>query len=131
MNIFSDLGTVTETIRPAEQLVLGGFVEFDAVRILDGNTTLWLEYRQPVGVDTGMRQGSSGVLVYLETDTCYLTICPVLQSKLLDMTPGVGGRTFDNAVLPVGSSWRNPLGHVRLTVNSADATGVQVTMTWE
>jgi hypothetical protein len=125
-----DMQTGTSTIEPLEEIrTPGPFGEHVAQRWFDGATELWLEYRQPIGVDAGMRPASDGLLVYLATHPGCSGACPV-QSNLLDMTPGADGRTFNDAVLRVGQSWRNPLGHARITVISAGPGGVQVSVTY-
>ena len=115
---------VTFTIKPLEEVYPAGL---QSVVLLDGDKPLWLEFRQPVGVDRGMRPASDGVLIYRESQVCYLPGC-VRQSNLLDMTPGVGGRTFNDAVLRPGLTWRNPVGHFQVTVNSVSPSGAQVTI---
>lgn len=95
-----------------------------AVRVIDGSETLWLEYRQAVDDDaflSGYPGMTSGVVVHRQRPDAFTP----LGSSLLDMTPG-SGSGFGDAALPVGHSWKNPLGGATITVLSADPSGVQV-----
>jgi hypothetical protein len=106
------------TLRPLENAATG-----NALRIEDGTRTLWLEYRQPIGVDSAMTAASTnGVFVRLAMPEGGST-----GSFLIDTTPADG--SFANAAIPPGTSWVNPLGNMRITVTSADASGAQVTVT--
>jgi hypothetical protein len=98
-----------------------------ALRLRDGATTLWLEYRLPVGID-GPEFGSSeylvqpGLVIHRESSAGGLP-----QSQLLDMTPG-SPRGFDDAPLPVGRTWANPLGEMKIRLDSLTPTGATVTI---
>src|SRR5262249_41640337 len=72
----------------------------------------WLEYRYPLGV-----------LIHRQ-----LPDGRPMGSFLLDMTPG-SSAGFNDAALPPGSSWANPLGSKVVTVNWTNATGAQVSIT--
>jgi PASTA domain/Gametolysin peptidase M11 len=89
-----------------------------ALRVVDGDATLWLEYRRPIGVD---RFGALGLLVRREQ--------PGLAGSpfLLKMT-SQGGSSFLQPAMSVGQTWANPLGVTTITLNSADATGASVTI---
>jgi hypothetical protein len=105
-----------------------------ALRLRDGNTTLWLEYRIPVGIDDPVFLGHAyfpapGLVIHREMDDG--------SSQLLDMTPGsarrndgsvIDLRDFEDARLPVGQTWANPLGEAKITLNSAGPAGATVTI---
>ncbi len=100
----------TFTVAPLELTTPG----LQALRINDG-TTLWVEYRQPIGLDAHALP-SPGVLVYQQPDAS-------LESYQLDMTPSGAG-----VDLPVGGTWVNPLGSMKITVNWANSTGASITV---
>jgi hypothetical protein len=110
----------TYTLEPLEAAAPG----LQALRVTDSNETLWLEYRQPVGVDSWLSASSTdGVLIHQQLPDSFTQ----LGSNLLDMTPGSQGG-FSDAALPAGATWADPLGHARITVNSAGPAGAQVTI---
>lgn len=81
----------------------------------------WMEYRQPIGMDSQFPAGATGGLMIHVEDA---TIGP--GSYLLDPTPS--DKSFATAALGVGRSWTAPDG-VRISVNSASSTGITVTVT--
>jgi PASTA domain len=96
-----------------------------AIRLQDGATRLWVEYRRPVGVD-GPGFGADwvypttagGVVIHREVvrDGGLFGDDEVV-SQLLDMTPGPPGpNEFKDPFLPVGKTWANPLGETTITV---------------
>jgi predicted lipoprotein with Yx(FWY)xxD motif len=92
-----------------------------ALRLIDGSTTLWLEYRQPIGADAPDFSGwiSSlvpGLVIHREVAGV---------SQLLDMTPQA---TKLDAGLPVGQTWADPLGTMKITLNAADSSSATVTI---
>jgi hypothetical protein len=99
-----------------------------ALRLRDGPTTLWLEYRAPVGVDGPEFTGAPtylvepGIVVHRESS---LSGTPL--SQLLDMTPGSAGG-FDDAPLRPGQTWANPLGETKVRVDSVTPTSATVTL---
>jgi PASTA domain len=90
-----------------------------ALRLTDGPTKLWMEWRVPVGPDANIT--GSGLLIRREVtgDRGW----PLTQ--LLDMTPATPVR---ESALPEGQTWVNPLGTMRITVNGGDANGAIVTI---
>lgn len=89
-----------------------------AVEVVTKARTYWLEYRQPIGVDTflGAHPGAvDGVLVHAES--------PVGGTDLLDMRPGTSD--VSDAALPSGSAWTTPEGAV-IRVESATRRGATV-----
>jgi hypothetical protein len=97
-----------------------------ALRLVDGPATLWLEYRQPTGLEAPQfsdQEGLTyGVLVHREID---LGSGQAPGSYLLDVSPGTPAA---DSVIPVGQSWANPLGEMTIRVESATATGATVTL---
>jgi hypothetical protein len=111
------------TLRP----FTGPVRERRALRLRDGKTTLWLEYRQEVGIDAPFYNGRTfpatpGLVVHREIVSAK-TGKPI--SQVLDMTPG---QDLNNTVLPVGQTWANPLGEMKIRVDSATPEGVTVTI---
>jgi len=114
----------TFTVQPLETNSTG----LQALRIVDGAETLWVEYRQPLGVDSWLSAASTnGVLVHRQLPDSG-SAPAALGSYLLDMTPGSAGG-FSDAALRPGTSWSNPLGNLTIAVTSANATGAQLTIT--
>lgn len=85
-----------------------------AVRLVDGPTTLWIEYRQPTGGDTPRFPTEPGlpygVLIHREVDG---------GSQILDITPqGPFEEDYVQPGLRAGQTWENPLGEMKITVTS-------------
>jgi hypothetical protein len=115
--------TQSFTLRP----YTGSIRERRALRLRDGKTTLWLEYRQEVGIDAPYYNGRTfpatpGLVVHREVVNPK-NGKPI--SQVLDMTPG---QDPNNTVLPVGQVWANPLGEMWIRVDSATPEGVTVTI---
>jgi len=112
------------TLKPFTELPHGQ----RAIRLQDGATTLWLEYRGPVGIDSPEFIGSGvslvdwGLIIHRETN-----VEGVPRSELLDMTPG-DERGFNDAGLWPGKTWTNPLGTMSITFNSLTKYGATVTI---
>jgi hypothetical protein len=122
----------TVTISPIELThIEAGRSPKQAIRINDNGTILWVEYRQNVGVDTHQAP-TPGVLIYQEIGGRQS------ETFLLDMTPGslpvtnpdFPGRDHEDAGLAAGATVRNPLSQLRITVNWANSTGANVTVTF-
>ncbi len=114
--------TGTWTIRP---FIGAGHAE-RAIRLQDGATRLWIEYRRPIGIDgiagsplLSLPGPGSGVFIRHEVPG---QNGPV--SELLDMTPP----DFFRPSLEVGQTWANPLGEATITLNSATTTGATITI---
>jgi hypothetical protein len=115
--------SATYTLRP----FTGPIRERRALRLRDGKTTLWLEYRQEVGIDAPYYNGrqitaTPGLIVHREI-TNVKNGKPI--SQLLDMTPG---QDPANTVLPLGQTWANPLGEMKIRVDSTSPESVTVTI---
>ncbi len=100
-----------------------------ALRLRDGGTTYWLEYRTRDGIDnpafgSGAESELDGLVIHREPAPG--------ESQLLDMTPGTefgtGRLDGNDAPLPVGRSWTVPGGEMMITINSAGPSGVSVTL---
>jgi PASTA domain-containing protein len=126
-NQFTDVAagdySASFTLRP----FTGPVRERRALRLRDGKATLWLEYRQQVGIDAPYYNGRNisttpGLVVHREIAN---TEKGKPISQLLDMTPN---QDPANAVLPVGQTWANPLGEMKIRVDSATPEGVTVTI---
>jgi M6 family metalloprotease-like protein len=91
---------------------------------------LWLEFRQPIGYDQTLKasvsEQFSGPLIHYENPdlTQYAG-----HSLLLDFTPGTP-HTFIDAALPAGQSWSDPFSPLSIRVNSADASGLSVAVSY-
>jgi hypothetical protein len=109
-----------------------------ALRLKDGSTTLWLEYRTEAGID---HESFSGHKFFPDPGLVVRRESPGGVSQLLDMTPGsqlrelqdhtlvVNDSTdFIDAPLPIGRTWANPLGEMKITLNSATAAGATVSI---
>jgi PASTA domain len=95
-----------------------------AIRLQDGPTRLWIEYRLPQGVDRPDFTPSplyanfgGGVVIHREVVRDGETF-----SQLLAMTR----RGFDNPFLPVGETWANPLGDMTITVTSRNQSEARI-----
>jgi hypothetical protein len=98
----------TVTLAPYETTGPG----LKAVRVLAGGETFWLEYRTRPGAGRPVPPGTNGV---------YFNVEEYESTKLLDAAPGSAIAPwydeFQDAHLPVGSSWTGPR-NIRFTVTS-------------
>jgi M6 family metalloprotease-like protein len=98
-----------------------------ALRIPRGTSTnswLWLEYRQPIGAydSTLSSQVFTGGLLHLEDSITGL------YTDLLDFTPSTS--TFSDGALAAGRSWADPYTNLQISVNSATASALGVTVSY-
>lgn len=104
-----------------------------AMRVQDGSTTFWIEYRVPQGIDADettldgdpvsplYRGGyGSGVFIRREVSGQY---GPATQ--LLDMSPTF---SLSTPSLELGQTWANPLGEVTITLDRLGPGGATVTI---
>ena len=99
-----------------------------AVKVVDGSETFWVEYRQAIGVDawlSGYPQATAGVRILLQGPDDEGFAAP--GSYLLDTTPDTTGNFYD-AALPIGATFRDPLGTLAITLVSADASGATISI---
>ena len=112
-------GPASMTLRPIEssQAALQG------VKVIDGAQTFWIEYRQPVGVDSWLSSypwATDGVLVH--TREPYIA-----TSYLLDMR---ANDDWWDAALPTGATWTDPLGDVTISVGRVSPSGARVNVSY-
>jgi hypothetical protein len=89
------------------------------LKVPDGDGTLWIEYRRPIGVDSRMLPGTEGVQIRRQMPR------QGYKSILLDMTPT---DDFWDARLAVGQSFTSPYTKVRITVESATEVAATLTL---
>jgi hypothetical protein len=84
-----------------------------AIRLQDGPTTLWIEFRLPIGIDglpgTSLAGVGSGVFVRRQASGEYGPV-----SQLLDMSPE---NPLSVPVLRARETWANPLGEATITLD--------------
>ena len=122
------LGSHTFTIKPYSELPHGA----RAIRLTDNGQTFWIEYRAAVGLDNmaldslGVRV-TPGLLVHRMTPGDFNHR---KKTELIDMTPSATApaESARNAGLPVGQTWSDPLGTMKVTLNAANAAGATVTI---
>ncbi|HEX6667162.1 MAG TPA: PASTA domain-containing protein [Solirubrobacterales bacterium] len=145
-NVNDGFETVTRTIKPFGETALDGRKR--AIRLVDGETTLWLDYRAQVGPDrfevppfpedwgfnpeaeeSGAESLSgipTGLYIHREVhDGGFDGDEDGAVSQLIDMTPQNG---FGDSDLDVGRTWANPIGVMQITLNSAGPGGASITI---
>jgi hypothetical protein len=112
----------TFTLTPYESAPSG--LQVLKVRRGTGNDAwLYVAYRQPIGSDAKLAmQPFGGVVVH------YQDAYTGGQSQLLDMSPATP--TFADSPLDSGLTWTDPYSNVSLTVGSASANGLDVTVAY-
>lgn len=123
------LGSHTFTIKPYSELPHGA----RAIRLTDNGQTFWIEYRAAVGIDNqavdplGVRV-TPGLIVHRmgPSDQYFFD----QRTELIDMTPSSVAplESARNSGLPVGQTWADPLGTMKVTLNSVSAAGATVTI---
>ncbi|HXX86593.1 MAG TPA: Ig-like domain repeat protein, partial [Casimicrobiaceae bacterium] len=121
-------GTVTYTLSPLESPGQSTY----AVKIpvaADTNRTYWIEYRQPIGFDSGLAfYPNNGAQIRVASPFDYpCSGCGGDDTELLDMTPGSSGGFYD-ATLVAGQTYTDSSYGVNVTVNSATASALTVTV---
>jgi hypothetical protein len=118
-------GTGTYTLSPIEN---AGGTRY-AVRIpASPKRTYWVEYRQPVGMDSGLSAfPNNGVQVRVEAP--FEQICGGCSddTQFLDMTPATSA--FTDGALVTGQSYVDSLYGITLSAISQGASGLTVTVT--
>jgi hypothetical protein len=93
-----------------------------AVRIQDGPNTLWVEYRVHGVLDPN--PDDDGVFIHLQKPDGYVTAGSFLLPAFPRLTPdGVG-----STPIPVGATWINPVGTVRITFNFVEDGLARITV---
>ncbi len=96
-----------------------------ALRLTDGFTTLWLEYR----IGSGPTHGALLVSAEQPSLAGGRNVAPFV----LDMSPQDADDTRSQGsptslAMSVGQAWSNPLGHMTIALNAADADQATVTV---
>ena len=123
-------GTKTYSLSPLEA---GGQSTY-AVKIpvaADTNRTYWIEYRQPIGLfdATLSNYPNLGAIIHVAEpfDNPCTGSCFADDTEILDMSPSNGGNFYDAALL-VGQTYTDSTYGVSITVNSATASALSVTV---
>ena len=99
---------------------------------------LWIEYRPPIGFDKRMAAPSlvnfaAGAMINVTGAwrgrvgrAVRRLACPLTSPCLIDTTPYPG--SFNDAGLPVGQSWTEPLSGTQITVESRTETSLTVSV---
>ena len=121
-------GTATYTLSPLES---GGQTTY-AVKIpvaADSNRTYWIEYRQPIGFDSGIAAyPNNGAQIRVASPFDYpCGRCGGDDTELLDMTPGSSGGFYDAALL-AGQTYTDSAYGISVTVNSATSSALNLTV---
>jgi hypothetical protein len=122
--------TGTYTIKP---FVGSGFSGQRAIRLQDGPTTLWIEFRRPIGLDgaesSPLRKSphntGTGVFIRRERVEHPFWEPDEVHTQLLDMTPGKANTSFS---LERGQTWANPLGETTVTLDQSGPEGATITV---
>ena len=119
-------GTATYTLSPLES---GGQSTY-AITIpvpADSTRTYWIEYRQPIGFDAGIANYPNlGAIIHVSSPFDYpCSGCGGDDTEILD--PGATGNFYDAALL-VGQTYTDSTYGIRITVNSATASALSVTV---
>lgn len=97
---------------------------------------LWLEYRQPLGYDAtlsaAMKQVFTGALIHYEypfslPDPDYHVEDRTFLLDFTQQTP----HEFKDAALPSGQTWSDPYGPLKITVGTANSTGLDISIKYE
>ncbi|MGB7684708.1 MAG: PASTA domain-containing protein [Solirubrobacterales bacterium] len=123
---FVDMRAPETGMRLIKPFIGSGFSGQRAIRLQDGPTTLWIEYRRPIGIDGPPNSvlqefdaGGTGVFLRREVSGQFGPV-----SQLLDMTPS----TSDLPSLRVGRTWANPLGEATITLIGTTSAGAVITI---
>jgi alpha-galactosidase-like protein len=90
------------------------------------NAWLWVEYRQPLGLydSTLSPQPFSGALIHYEDSLTGW------HTQLLDFTPVSTPNSFTDPALLPGQTWTDPYSNVSITVQSATASALTVSVNY-
>jgi uncharacterized protein (TIGR03437 family) len=123
----------TFVLQPFESTTNG----VQALRVKRGSAIeqyLWVEYRQPIGYDANFNnQPYTGAIIHLEDPSTTLWQGSRLDgyTYLLDFTASTTPGNFSDAALTVGTKWTDPSSSLTLTVNSATASGLSLTVNYD
>ena len=110
----------TWTLQPLEANP-AGLVALKVQRGTGNNSWIWVEYRQPIGIYESI-WAPSGALIHYEDSTTGA------HTQLLDFTPATSGM-YDSALMP-GTTWADPYTNVSITVQSASANALSVSVNY-
>lgn len=118
----------TYTVSPFEA---SGLRALHILRDSTSDAWLWLEYRQPIGdFDSTLECFNSnvfnGALIHYEDPTL-----DSLHTYLLDFNPVSTPNSFNSSALSPGQSWSDPYSLLTLRVNSANTSGLSVTVQYD
>ncbi len=121
-------GTATYTLSPLESAGQATY----AVKIPvanDSNRTYWIEYRQPIGFDSGIAAyPNNGAQIRVASPFDYpCSGCGGDDTELLDMTPTSSGGFYDAALI-AGQTYTDSTNGISVTVNSATASALSITV---
>jgi hypothetical protein len=127
---YFDMRAPETGMRLIKPFIGSGFSGQRAIRLQDGPTTLWIEYRRPLGIDGIARSplrllpSRSGVFVRREVSGPGGP-----RAQLLDMTPeALNPLTFTSPTLEVGRTWANPLGEATISLIGTTSAGAVITI---
>jgi M6 family metalloprotease-like protein len=110
----------TWTLQPLE-LNPAGLVALKVQRGTGNLAWLWVEYRQNISTYDSIWD-PAGALIHYEDSTTGA------HTQLLDFTPATSS-TYDGALMP-GSTWTDPYSNVSISVQSASANSLTVSVTY-
>jgi M6 family metalloprotease-like protein len=118
------------TLAPYE---LSGGGQTIRVRRGTSDAWLWLEYRQPLGTfDATLPAAvSGGALIHYQDNALAATQSdtdPAAYTNLVSLHPAAP--FFNDPVLRVGETWKDPYGSLSLTVNTATTAGLNVSVSY-
>jgi M6 family metalloprotease-like protein len=121
----------TFTLPPYEQA--GGVQALKVNRGTGPDDWLWIEYRQPQGTfDATLPTAAfAGALVHYADPALTATLSgvdPSTYTNLLNFHPAIP--YAGDPTLHAGQTWNDPYGSLILTVNSADSTGLNVSVAY-
>jgi len=120
----------TFTLAPYESS--GGLRALRVLRDPSAAAWLWLEYRQPIGdadknlLSVQNSNAFNGALIHYEDPTLDST-----HTYLLDFNPTATQNDFRDAALTPGRSWSDPGSPLTLTVNTANSSGLSVSVAYD
>ncbi|MBZ5580279.1 MAG: hypothetical protein LAP40_27290 [Acidobacteriia bacterium] len=130
-NIQTVTASGTFTATPYEQAGAGQVLRVG--RGTGSGDWLWLEFRQPVGTFDATLPAAAfaGALVHYEDPALTATLSGVdaaTYTNLVNFHPTAG--FAGDPTLHAGETWNDPYGSLSLTVNSASAAGLSVTVSY-
>ncbi len=122
----------TFNLSPYEQPGNGQVIRLS--RGTSADAWLWLEYRQPLGtIDATLPAAAfAGVLIHYQDPALMATLSgvdPATYTNLVNFHPATAPFASD-PVLHAGETWNDPYGSLSITVNSASATGLNVSVSY-